>query len=96
MTNNLKDGIEGIDEFVEYFLDGVDCLVSLDSMDYDGERILRAGAKRELASLIEQEKEKAVREFADWLDGKEKRGYEDTIRLEQAEQFLKESEGQDE
>ena len=66
---NLKDEIEGIDEFVEYFLDGVDCLVNLDSMDYESEKMLRAGAKRELASLIEQEKEMAVMGFIDYMYG---------------------------
>lgn len=64
---NLKDEIEGIDEFVEYFLDGVDCLVNLDSMDYESEKMLRAGAKRELTSLIEQEKERAVEDWMDYL-----------------------------
>lgn len=47
----------------------------------------------DILSLIQQEREKAVREFAEWIDREEKRSYEDTIRLEQVYRFLKESEG---
>jgi len=100
---NLKDEIEGIDEFVEYFLDGVDCLVNLDSMDYGGEKILRAGAKRELASLIEQEKERAVEEFHNFvrsntLGGRfmdDGGGYfnADAVLREDIEQYLAERKG---
>lgn len=56
--------------------------------DYEIEELTK-----DITSLIEQEREKALREFAEWIDREEKRSYEDTIRLEQVYRFLKESEG---
>jgi hypothetical protein len=43
-----------------------------------------------ISALLSKSNADAIKSFAEWLDKKENRSFEDTIRLEQAHEFLKE------
>lgn len=49
----------------------------------------------ELLELIQEERADAIKKFVEWVDKDENRGFEDPIRLIQADRYLKTLESED-
>jgi hypothetical protein len=71
-------------EQLEEILNGCDISLVMDCKYY---------LIKEFSTLIQKEREGALREFVDWVDREENRGFEDPIRLIQLRKYLSQTKG---